>query len=388
MQRNTLTPADEASDRLMNMINIDREEEEVIEEIEGSELNLDYVGQRGYTLLEIALEKGRFKIAKLLIEKGANVNTVNRAGYTPLINAIYTSNCDDESLAIVKLLISKGADVNHIDRENHSVLTHAHRMRRGDIVKVLEENGARVNHDGERDNESIRFIRSIASCNPYERNEKKIIESMKEKEFNLDYIDSEGNSLLYHAIYNRMMDIAKFLIERGAKVDNDMYGNKLFYYAIKLNNMDIVNLLIEKGADVNHIDGSGFGGTPLIRAIESGEPGIVRLLIDKDADVNCCGKFGQKPLSVAAKSGDPDIVKLLIKNGADVNHTDRHGNTALDIARTNGYDSIVDTLNSAIVFTRSDGYLPSGAGAGAGAGAGEADKAEVDAKTSGRCVIS
>ena len=219
--------------------------------------------------------------------------------------------------------------------------------------------------------------------------EDRVIEAMKEMmPINTKYVDNRtGYTLLTFTIAKECFKTANILIENGADVNcAGETGKTPLIAAAGSGNLDTVKLLISKGANVNHF--SILGYTALMLAVLIRSMDIVQLLIKNGANVNHADNNGKTALIYAVKYKSPGIIELLIKNGADVNHTDRHGNTALDIARTNGYDSIVDTLNSANVFTRSDGYLPSGAGAGAGAGAGEADKAEVDAKTSGRCVIS
>lgn len=59
------------------------------------------------TALHFAAIKDRKAIAKLLLEKGANVNAKNKNRVTPLHFAAYEGHED-----IVQLLIEKGADVN------------------------------------------------------------------------------------------------------------------------------------------------------------------------------------------------------------------------------------------------------------------------------------
>lgn len=67
--------------------------------------------------LSCILFTGREKIAQILIEKGANINTTNNNGVSALLFASAKA-----SESIVKLLIENGADINAVDMYNSSAL--------------------------------------------------------------------------------------------------------------------------------------------------------------------------------------------------------------------------------------------------------------------------
>ena len=71
----------------------------------GADINAKDKG--GWTLLNWAIGKNNTEISRLLIEKGAAVNAKSNNGITPLYLAIEKYNTE-----ISQLLIEKGADVN------------------------------------------------------------------------------------------------------------------------------------------------------------------------------------------------------------------------------------------------------------------------------------
>ncbi|MCH3917514.1 MAG: ankyrin repeat domain-containing protein [Spirochaetia bacterium] len=78
------------------------------------------------------------KIIETLIKNGADLNSVNYLGETPLIMAV---NSNKET-RVVSALIKAGADFNAKDYQGHSVLEYAKANKRTYIVNTLKKLGA------------------------------------------------------------------------------------------------------------------------------------------------------------------------------------------------------------------------------------------------------
>ena len=78
------------------------------------------------------------KVIDLLVKNGANVNTVDNRGATPLFIAIFSNNEE-----LCRYLIGIGADPNHKLKNGVSLLRFAKVGAAKSIVKLLEENGAK-----------------------------------------------------------------------------------------------------------------------------------------------------------------------------------------------------------------------------------------------------
>lgn len=81
------------------------------------------------------------KIVKMLVEKGANVNSKNELNHTPLMCATYYN-----SINIVTYLINQGANVNDVNIYNYSPLTIAFERDNEMIFKELIKHGGDLNH--------------------------------------------------------------------------------------------------------------------------------------------------------------------------------------------------------------------------------------------------
>jgi len=88
--------------------------------------------------LILASSNGYKDIVKILLKNGADINTKDGAGWTPLIWAI--GNQDEK---MTSLLLNAKADVNIKDKSNNTPLEIALWSGETDIVKLLKKYGAK-----------------------------------------------------------------------------------------------------------------------------------------------------------------------------------------------------------------------------------------------------
>jgi ankyrin repeat protein len=94
---------------------------------------------------------------------------------------------------------------------------------------------------------------------------------------------------LYIAVAQNNLEMVKFLVGKGAKVDPEMAPNSdstILSAACEGGNEEIVEYLISKGVDVNRATGTGF--SPLWKAAAKGKSSICEKLLKKGADAKGC----------------------------------------------------------------------------------------------------
>ncbi|XP_008212115.1 ankyrin-1-like [Nasonia vitripennis] len=104
----------------------------------GVDLEARVVAQR--TALHLAVRKGQVKVVQMLLERGANVNTVCTGNMTPLLESVYTSKVDE----LIPLLLKHGADINTKNDDGFNVLrllTSSLDKEHIDLAKTLIEKG-------------------------------------------------------------------------------------------------------------------------------------------------------------------------------------------------------------------------------------------------------
>ncbi|KAJ5387275.1 hypothetical protein N7509_009816 [Penicillium cosmopolitanum] len=280
------------------------------------------------TPLSWAAENGRAVLLKLLIERGADVNTVDRTGWTPLL---YASREGNE--AIAKLLVEQGADVNTVSSNGWTPLLLTSIFGYVAIARILIEQGATLNAISLRGETSLSF----ASREGYEAFSRLLIEH------GADINGIDGSRPLFLALENRREAIARLLIEQGADIHaTDRHRHTPLSLASREGNEAIAKLLIEQGATINATTLSGE--TSLSFASRKGHEAIARLLIQEGADVNAADLNGGTPLFLTLKNGHEAIARLLIEGGADVNATDSNGRTPLSEAFAGSYEALAKFL--------------------------------------------
>ena len=133
---------------------------------------------------------------------------------------------------------------------------------------------------------------------------------------------------LHSAVAYGNRALVSFLLDHGADVScKDELGTTPITSAIDSRKLDIMRLLVEKDADVNVSD--CFGITPLAEAVVNKDLELVELLISKKADVNLKTRtksYSRERVFVlyeAVRYGALDIAVLLIRNGANFTCIDK-----------------------------------------------------------------
>ncbi|RDW57753.1 hypothetical protein BP5796_12554 [Coleophoma crateriformis] len=295
-----------------------------------SGIKTDLADNRGWTALFWAVEKGHKAVVKLLLEKGADLETKDQYGRTPLSWA--AANGYE---AIVQLLLEKGADLDTKDHDGRTPLSLATENGHEAMIQLLLEKGA----DLETKNQYGRTPLSLA----VEEGHEDIVQLLLEKGADPDTKDHDGWTPLSLAAANGHEAIVQLLLEKGADLDTkNQHGRTPLSLAAEEGHEAIVQLLLEKGADLD--TKNQHGRTPLSFATAHRHEAIVQLLLEKGADPDTKDHDGRTPLSLAAEEGHEAIVQLLLEKGADPDTKDQYGQTPLSLATEKKHGAVAQLL--------------------------------------------
>lgn len=271
--------------------------------------------RRGATPLMLAAAFGNFETLKLILDSGADVNAWNDFDATALL---WGARDADKA----RLLIERGANINAPSRQGRTPLMLASLREGGSpVVALMLAKGAAVNVQDTRGDTALGLAATIGE-----------VETMRlllAKGADPAVVNRKGETPIILATKSKRPEAVRLLILKGVdvKVASTSYANvrhgpiamtKMtpLHRAAAFGPVEMVRDLLKAGADASASDSRGL--TPLIFAVatEYPDPAIVRALLQAGADPNARDNTGETALDWAEKFGYPEVIAALKKAGA------------------------------------------------------------------------
>ena len=315
-------------------------------------IDVNHCDKDGFTAALHAADEGNLDVLKLLQSNGASINQVSNNGTNDIMSAsMGTGSCET-----VMWLIEQGIDVNHCDKDGFTAALHAADEGNLDVLKLLQSNGASINHVSTNGtNGIISASMGTGSC--------ETVMWLIEQGIDVNHCDKDGFTAVHHAAQGGHLDLLKllqinvanihqvssngtnaiisalwgtgscetvmWLIEQGVDV-NHCGGDGLtaVLHAADEGNLDVLKLLQSNGASINHVSNNGTNAI-MLASMGTGSCETVMWLIEQGVDVNHCGGDGFTAVLHAADEGNLDVLKLLQSNGASINHVSTNGTNGI-----------------------------------------------------------
>lgn len=255
----------------------------------------------GLTALELAARNGHLAMVELLLEKGAEIGTINGWNKKALIGSAARGHG-----AIVQLLLEKGEDIEIKNVDGSTALIVASGGGHRDVVQLLLDRGANI--------EARNFVEKTALIEASEQGHRSLVELLLEKRADIEAGDTVKRTALIKASEQGHRDVVRTLLDNGANSEaQNRLGERALIAACSNGHRGVVQLLLEKGAEIQ----SG-NDIALIEASRQGHRDIVELLLENGADIEAQGRSGDRALTVACRNGFRDVVRLLLRKGAGI----------------------------------------------------------------------
>ena len=329
----------------------------------------DSYGYPGSTILHQIVKLGEPDEIDFLLSKGANLESRNSRGYTPLGQAAGSDN-----LEMVRLLVEKGAYVNAIGEYGITPLSSAESSEMKGNATLLKKYGAWSHFEPDPkqpewldkcvEDEVNTFVSNGGNINECDENgytalhwvakERKsswrtsFLESFVNNKANLESSSADGTTPLHLCCYSNNISLAKILLKNGVNpnIQNKNLESPLHYLCTDAGGIGtngfttekeeaMVKLLLEYKADINIPD--VLERTPIYYALKSigNTTPYVRFLISNGANINQQDFNLETPLHHSIEYSS-EIVKLLLESGANPESKNVLGQTAYEIAESQG----------------------------------------------------
>ncbi len=201
-------------------------EEKSVSEHSGKTIinNPNLTDENGVSLLMKACKSGNSWEVKTLIENGANVNTRDKDGWTPLMYACRYQNNEE----LVNYLISAGAHIRVRNKYNTTPLIMAAQYNQNpEILRILLKN-RKIN-----ENEVYNaFILAVSSNNGTDYIKTSKVKLFIDMDIPLNGTWKGMSPLMYACQYNSSTSVIKLLLDSGARISTvDSDGKRAFDYA-------------------------------------------------------------------------------------------------------------------------------------------------------------
>jgi ankyrin repeat protein len=302
--------------------------------------------------LDRAIAKGELDSLKLIIQAGADLNRKKSYyGFTPLMDAC--SGSHPNKYETMELLLRHGADPNATDDGGDNLLMRVlsgysgTRDELDTIAPLLLDHGLDVNARNRNGKTALQLACFWGNLD--------VVKHLIQRGANIHEVDKAKETLMAEVmsggcgqsrIPGQHKEIVRLLIENGADVNTKGgFGDTVLMFACEQGHLDLADFLLERGADINEVNNKVFlGRTALMGAAWYGQVEAVKLLLAHDADIDAADVRKETALFKAAYQGHAGVVGILLDNGADIHARDSRGNTPLLHAASRGHAGVVELL--------------------------------------------
>ncbi len=211
-----------------------------------------------------------------------------------------------DDLPRITYLLDKGADVNSRDPQGYTPLTNALRNKYHRVAKVLIERGADIELTD--DNGRPPLLISIV------KNDQASVELLLDAGADKTVTNRKGLSALHSAVEFASPELVEFLVKRGLDINNkNAAGYTPLMVAVAKHAEKNTVTILQNGADVNAKNKVGV--TALMIAVAGREMPIIKHLLRAGARIDVSTDDGQTALTIAHKNGFADVENILNKGG-------------------------------------------------------------------------
>lgn len=322
-------------------------------------VDLNAKGGKYGSALQVAARNHDVDTVEILLQNNADVNVGGGKHGSAIVAAAASGSLTCSGQNIIRLLLERGADIESRDDDGWTALFWAAYLGDLNTTRLLCKYKA-DHHVVGKFGETPLLVAAAGACH-------EVVNILLDLGSDLMQVNILKETVLHYAAYNNDSSVMKLLLDRregsnhqietkepailGAVIGDQQVLdiNALDYtrvtplhHAVSQGNVPVVKLLLECKADLHIADLQNC--TCLHTAIHDRQETIVKYIVDAGANLDVVDEEGWTPLQIASSLGQEDISKYLLYAGADVNRSTELYSTPLHLAVTHGWTGLIEPL--------------------------------------------
>ncbi|GMH45393.1 hypothetical protein BSKO_13350 [Bryopsis sp. KO-2023] len=277
--------------------------------------------ENGETALGLVAGNGNVQAVKLLLEAGADPETANSDGQTPLSVASFFGHSE----VVRELISSSSVELNTKDEGGNTPLHYSAQAGNDEVTGLLIQAGADV--DAVNEGKETPLMVSIRWGG-----DMRTVTTLISGGADSSIKDEGGLAPIHDAATLGYSQVIDALVKGGGDVDAQTDGEELtpLHLAVETLKGQTVLELLGLGANVGLTTSTSL--TPLhVTPLNMGSEGIALALIASGSNIDALSNSSWTPLHFAAYWGNEKVMEVLVERGANVEAKAEDGKTPRDL---------------------------------------------------------
>ncbi|KAL6918825.1 hypothetical protein FSST1_002851 [Fusarium sambucinum] len=311
--------------------------------------DIDAEDDIGYTPLQLACQQCSFDCVKELLEAGANPHIINEDGEDLIDILLRASPGSEDCRKCSKLLFSAPYSLPK-ELADEAGQTRLHRIRQSTPIEFVQSLTSIISDLDVLDRKG--YTPLAVSVSQGNINVARYLIELGAK---VNIFSPEYGSILHIAVSNGAMDLTKILIDSGAdpEIVDPQYGESLMYTALGISTSGSRHGMVRYLADEAKVSIGKLGGAlgyPVIRAafmtIQPNEDGVnlLKFFDRRNARLGVTDNQGRSVVHFVSRSNYHDMFKSLLRDNNSINAVDKFGRMPIHFAASNSDPAYLDYL--------------------------------------------